>query len=104
MVITAELLCLEVHYTSIGCGKLCEIVWDVYRLLQSVDLHPNASVPALVVFLLNPAPGSGCLLTDILKGDKLHTETFFTCLPLCSGIVLCDHTPMSGTGKASATS
>lgn len=37
VVITEELLCLEMHYTSVG--KPCEIVWDMYRLLQTVDLR-----------------------------------------------------------------
>lgn len=58
VVITVELLSLEINYRSIGCGKLCEMEWDMYRLLQTLDLHLNASLPALVVFQLIPAPGS----------------------------------------------
>lgn len=61
VIITVELPSLDMHYTSIGCDKLGEIVWDTYRLLQTLDLHLNASLQALVVFQLILAPGSSSL-------------------------------------------
>lgn len=59
--ITVKLLSLEMHYKSTGCGKLCEIVWDMYRLLQTLDLHLNVSLPALVMFQLTPGSSSSSM-------------------------------------------
>lgn len=66
VVITVELLSLKMHYRSIGCGKLWEMVWDLYRFLQTSDLHLNSSLPAFMVFQLIRAPGSSSMTISSL--------------------------------------
>lgn len=82
--------------------KLCEILWDMYRFLGGSSPKCSSPSPRGV-----PAHSSswqqqqcGHLVTDTLKGDKVHTKPFFTCLALCSCIIPCDHTATSGTGGA----